>query len=340
MQQLLKTMEAWRLAGRRFALARVLATWGSAPRQPGAAMLVDADGRVEGSVSSGCVESDLIAQALEVLETGRPRRVAYGVPDEKAWSVGLSCGGQLDLWVEPFWGDTAPEVWGKILSQSAANRAGVLASMLGGEATAPVYWDGEWRQAGEGEIDGVALREAVVGWKAGQSGVLELGGKEFFVQRLRERSRVIVLGAGHIAVCLVRYLDLLGWEACVIDPRAIFTDLDRFGSTQARILTAWPQEVLPGLALGAEDYVVLLTHDPRIDDPAIAHVLRLPVAYVGALGSRKSHDKRRERLAGLGFTEEEIGRIRAPIGLKIGGVQPEEIALSIVAEIVQVRNER
>jgi xanthine dehydrogenase accessory factor len=340
MQQLLNEMEAWRQAGKRFVLARVLATWGSAPRQPGAAMLIASDGKVAGSVSSGCVESDLIAKALRVLETGQAQRIEYGVPDEKAWSVGLSCGGQLTVWAEPFWGDAAPEVWAALLAQDTRNGAGMLVSRLEAAAEPPIYYDVDYVPVGNGGLALPLLQAAVSDWRAGQSGVVTLDGVEHFVQRFRPRSRVIVLGAGHIAVSLVRYLDVLGLETLVIDPRALFTDADRFGNTRATILTAWPQEVMPDMTFGEGDFIVLLTHDPRIDDPAIQMVLRKPVAYIGALGSQKSHAKRRERLLAAGFTEAEIDRIHAPIGLKLGGVGPEEIALSIAAEIVKVKSEK
>lgn len=339
MQQLLGEMEAWRKAGRRFALARVLATWGSAPRQPGAAMLISEDGKVMGSVSSGCVESDLIDKALEVLRTGQPRKIEYGVPDEKAWSVGLSCGGQLTVWVEPFWGTHLPIVWNAVLEHDRRNASGMLVCPLGLHGGEVSYLDAESQVFGSLPFGVDGLKAATKDWRAGQSGIVKLEGEEVFVQRLRQRSRVIILGAGQIAIALVRLLEILGLEIVVIDPRAIFTDQDRFGMSRATILTAWPQEIFPSMDFGREDYIVLLTHDPRIDDAAIQHVLRKPVAYIGALGSHKSHAKRKERLLGLGFSEEEIGRIKAPIGLKLGGLSPEEIALSIAAEIVQVRNQ-
>lgn len=317
MQSIIPQIKSWVAAGKSFALARVLSTWGSSPRRPGAAMIISAEGEVHGSVSGGCVESAVIEEALQVLQTGKGKRLEYGIEDETAWSVGLSCGGQLSVWVEPFWSATegGAAVWDDLLSAMAAKQPAVIMTVLEPDEE-PVLWPHPEESTGEFEVEGV----------------------EVFIHVFPVPPRVILLGAGHVTVPLLQYLEVLGMNCLVIDPREVFTQRERFGEVSAEILTGWPQELFPTLDIGPTDYIVLLTHDSRIDDPALSFVLRKEVAYIGALGSRKSHKARRLRLLQAGFSDAEIDQIHAPIGLNIGGRSPEEIAMSIAAEIVSVRN--
>lgn len=306
----------WYISGKQFALARVIATWGSSPRRPGAAMIISAAGEVHGSVSGGCVESEVMEAAQHVLATGIPQRLEFGIADETAWSQGLSCGGKLSVWVEPF----TPERWGGVLEPwqeaLAANHRITLHTPL-------------------------RANELPFVRPSGSTAILEEAGKAIFVQDFPPQNRVLLFGAGHVTLPLVKILNVMGMTCVVIDPRSVFTQKERFGDAEAKILTAWPQEVAAELNMGPSDFVVLLTHNPKIDDPALTLALNGNVAYIGALGSRKTQAKRRQRFLEKGFSAAQLDRIHGPVGLDLGGGRsPEEIALSIAAQIVQVQNIR
>ena len=346
MRDIWHEMGEWTSAGRPFALARVIETWGSAPRAAGSGMIVGDDLRVAGSVSGGCIEGAVIEEAQAVLRSGSPKRVTYGVDDETAWSVGLSCGGEVSVFVEthPAVSEDAGAraVWAQLHSRLEANRPAVLLTRLeprGLSSHLLVSPDGsavgDWGEQTEG-----AVAAALEAYGQRTSGLKEVAGTPVFAHVFPRKDQLLIVGAGHISVALVRYAQVLDLETIVIDPRQVFAAPERFAVAPTQLHAKWPQEVLADLDLNEDTYTVLLTHDPKIDDPALQIFLRAPVAYIGALGGRKTQAARRERLRGEGFSDEGIGRIRGPVGLDIGAETAAEIALSIVGEVVEIKRSR
>ncbi|MFQ1702312.1 XdhC family protein [Loktanella agnita] len=304
----------WHRAGRGVAVATVVETWGSAPRAVGAQLVIDADGAMEGSVSGGCVEGAVIVEALEALADGTPRLLDYGVSDDEAFAVGLACGGRIRVLVEPV--GTAMPV--DLLAELVARR----------DRAEPVAYvtdlqDGAPRLAGRADFPDR--------FRLDRSGVEE--DARTFVAIHNPPLRMIIVGAVHIAQALVPMARACGYAPVIIDPRGAFGSGARFpGET---ILDDWPDDAMAALKPDTRTAVVTLTHDPKLDDPAIIAALRSEVFYLGCLGSTRTHAKRVARLEEVGFTADQIGRIHAPVGLDIGGRQPAEIAVSVMAEITQ-----
>ncbi len=342
MREIWNDIRSWEGRGRPFALARVIETWGSSPRPVGAAMIVGRRMEVAGSVSGGCIEGDVITEARQVLEDGRPRRLHYGVSDETAWSVGLTCGGQVSVFVEPHPGQAGgggAGVWEALRARLEANRPAVLLTRLAaGESHLLVDPEAGEVAAGDwGAASAAALEASASAFSERQSAVVEIGSEAVFVQVFPRQDRLLVVGASHICIPLVRLAKVLDLETVVIDPREVFARPERFPEAPARLEHIWPAPFFEDWSVDESTFAVLLTHDPKIDDEALHHLLRSPAAYIGALGSRRSHARRVERLREAGFDEGEIGRIHGPVGLDIGAESPEEIALSILAEVVAVR---
>ena len=290
--------------GAPLALATVVSTWGSAPRPRGSHMLVHGDGRFEGSVSGGCVESDILATAAEVI-AGAPFALKhYGVADAAAWEVGLPCGGEISVLVQPVSAEGFdPELFDRIAEAQAAGRALTVSTDLA----------------------------------SGQSSLRPLEGAAF-VNRYDPPRRLLIVGAVQIAQALAGLARELGIATTVIDPRARFLTEERFPGTT--LDDRWPDEAVEALDPGLASAVVTLSHDTKIDDPALIAALARPTAYVGALGSRRSHAARRERLAAAGVSPADLDRIDAPVGLDIGAIGPAEIALSIAAAMVGAFNKK
>jgi xanthine dehydrogenase accessory factor len=337
----------WEAEKREFALARVVETWGSAPRGVGAAMLVDKDLQIAGSVSGGCIEGDVIEEAKAVLETGTPKQLTYGVDDETAFSVGLSCGGEVTVLLErspclsPL--PATQSVWEAFRARVNDNKPAVLLTRLSAstDGSHPLLVDDEGTVTGEwGALTAAARGAALKAYEARQSAVAELGGERVFIQVFPRRDQLIIIGAGHLSIPLVQFVRQLEIDTVVIDPRRVFATPERFPVQPSQLLARWPEEVLEDWDLNDETYAVVLTHDPKIDDQALHYFLRSPVAYIGALGGRKSHGKRRERLREAGFDDAAINRIKGPVGLDIGAETAAEIALSIAAEVVAVKRSR
>lgn len=298
MRDVMPTLLAWRAEGRRFAVALVIETWGSSPRPVGSAMAIREDGLIVGSVSAGCVESVVIDTATRTLESGQVAEAVFErVTDEVAWSVGLSCGGKIRVWVDPRFADRQPEDFQRL-------------------ADAVVRGD---------DVD-VRIDLA--------TGVRGQGDFSF---RIEAVPRLFILGAGQLSVALVRLARAAGFETIVIDPRQAFSRMDRFDVGPDRLIADWPHIALAEFTFGRTDFAAVVTHDPKIDEPALEFLLRTDIPYVGALGSRKTQAQRRDSLRERGLTESELDRIRGPIGLNIGAKTPEEIAISILAEVIQVR---
>ncbi len=342
MKDIWKDILAWEGEGRPFALARVIETWGSSPRPVGAAMIVGRRMEVAGSVSGGCIEGAVITEAGRVLDDGEPRRLHYGVSDETAWSVGLTCGGQVSVLVEQHPGQAgggSPGVWEALRARLEANRPAVLLTRLAaGEPHLLVDPEAGTVAAGDwGAASAAALEASASVFSERQSAVVEIDSEAVFVQVFPRQDRLLVVGASHICIPLVRLAKVLDLETVVIDPREVFARPERFLEAPSRLERVWPARFFQGWTVDESTHAVLLTHDPKIDDEALHHLLRSPAAYIGALGSRRSHAKRVERLREAGFDDGEIARIHGPVGLDIGAESPEEIALSILAEVVAVR---
>ena len=310
----------WYRAGRGAALATVVETWGSAPRQAGSQLAISGAGDIMGSVSGGCVEGAVVTEALDALADGLPRLLTFGVSDETAFSVGLACGGTIRVLVEPV--GTAgsalpPDLLAALVALRAARRQVAYAVTLSD-------WSRALLQAGEDALADARLR-------SDKAGVEEDGR---FVAPHNPPQRLIVVGAVHIAQPLVAMARLAGYDPTLIEPRATFGAAKRFvGET---ILDDWPDEALTALAPDARTAIVTLTHDPKLDDPAIRFALRSDAFYLGCLGSKKTHAARVGRLQAAGFSDSEIARIHAPVGLDIGAKTPAEIAISVLAQITAV----
>jgi xanthine dehydrogenase accessory factor len=307
----------WHRTGRKAALATVVETWGSAPRQPGSQLAISGEGQIMGSVSGGCVEGAVVTEALEAMEDGATRLLSFGVSDETAFAVGLACGGTIRVLVEPV-GKALPE---DMLADLVAARAAhhPVAYAVHPETGARALY----RSGQDGSAD-LRLRSDKAGF--------EEDGR--FIAPHNPPLRLIVVGAVHIAQPLVAMARACGYAPTLIDPRDTFAAADRFpGET---VLDDWPDAALAALAPDSRTAIVTLTHDPKLDDPAIRYALRSPVFYLGCLGSKKTHASRVARLQGAGYSEAEIARIHAPVGLDIGAKTPAEIALSVLAQITQV----
>ena len=319
---------AWTAEGRRTAVATVTAAWGSAPRRPGSRLLVDAEGNFAGSVSGGCIENAVILEAQAAIVAAEARELQFGVSDEEAWEVGLACGGDIHLFVAPV-GDAGRRMFSRIRDAQSRRQALVCATNLeNGKASLLDPDDGApGKEIPQDLAD--AAREAR---RLDRPSVEEVGGVRHFVEPFNPPPRLVVVGAVHIAQALVRIAPLLGFETFVVDPRDSWARADRFPGV--KILCEWPQDALPKIGIDSRTAVAMLTHDPKIDDPALRLALAARCPYVGALGSARTHARRLERLEEEGIGSEDRGRIHAPIGLDIGAANPAEIAVAVVAEIV------
>lgn len=334
MQDLIDDIQRWLDAGdEAIALATVVSTWGSAPRRAGAKMAFTAGGLISGSVSGGCVESAVIKAGYDVLGSGLPRLLEFSVANEAAWDVGLACGGEITVFVEPL--DLAAFAFEADLQQSAAT--GTIITIVGG---LPAVL-GQKLLVGPAGAMPTGLPPAVAhdlerlaGQTPNPQRVALPGPLDVFVDVIRPQPTLVMIGGGHIAVVLARLAKLVGYTTVVVDPRRAFGNATRFPDA-GKLLTEWPDKALAALGLNADTAVVTLSHDPKLDDPALRVALASDVFYVGSLGSRKTHADRRTRLLEQGLTAQQVDQIHAPVGLAIGASNPEEIALAILAEVVQ-----
>jgi xanthine dehydrogenase accessory factor len=338
MKEVLSDINQWRKeSSEPVALATVVATWGSAPRKVGAKMALTPGGRISGSVSGGCVEGAVFEEGTEALATGRPKLLHFGVADETAWDVGLACGGTIEVFVEPL----NAAVYDFLHDLIDKDQAGASVTVIRGPEELlgqkiAVSRDGR----AVGKLD-TGLDEAIVeaAQKASASKRLQLGDDiEVFIDVVRPAPTLVIVGGVHIAIALTSIAKTLGYRTIVVDPRRAFGSEVRFPHVD-QLIQSWPDKAFAEIELTPETAVAMLTHDPKIDDPALKVVLGSPVFYVGALGSSKTQARRQQRLSDVGFNEEQIGRIHGPIGLEIGATTPEEIALAIMAEIVKARHE-
>ena len=337
MEEVLRDVDAWLETGDAVALATVVGVHRSAPRPPGAKMAFSSRGGLAGAVSGGCVEGAVVTAADEVLAGGPPRLLHFGIADEDAWEVGLPCGGEIDVWVERY------EPAGFAAAARAGERAAQVTALDGPGAGAKllVRADG----AVEGTLGGAALDDAAravaeeLMWIERPALHTEAGTR-LFVDVCHPAPRLLIFGAVDFAAALCTSARFAGWRPYVIDPRGFFARRDRFPGAE-EVLAAWPGEAVARLGgVDRATWIAVLTHDPKLDDAALALALRSEAAYIGAMGSRRANERRTERLLEAGFTGEEIARVAQPIGLDVGGVTAEETAISIVAEMVAVRHGR
>ncbi len=343
MQEIVSIVEQWQSESKKFVVATVLRTIGSAPQPPGTQMLIREDLQVVGAVSGGCVESAVVEIAQQVLRTGHPVVVSFGVEDETAWGVGLSCGGTIRVLVAPH-PATDPQtqpVWQAFREMVAAHQGGVWVVRLPNAQQQVSYglWSPQkgWMVQMPDCCDVLAETILKKQYQKRKSGIVEVQGEEFFLDVFLPPAQLLIIGAGFPAFDLIVFAQRLGMRTILIDPRRVFADPRRFPVPPDQLICRWPSEVLPEMEITEETYAVILSHDPKIDDEALEYLLRSPARYIGALGSRKTHQKRLGRLRQKGFTEEALSRIAAPIGLNIGAVTPPEIAVSIIAEVVSAK---
>lgn len=340
MNNILETIREWRAAGQRVALATVISMQGSAPRREGASMAVSDRGDVAGSVSGGCVENDVIAHAQEVLQSGQPRLVRYAISDDAAWDVGLACGGSIEVWIERLDSSQLQAELEIALRQGSLVAQATLIEGAGRQGDKLLVWP-----TGKtvGSLGDAALERQVL---ADAREIIEHPRFELrqyaepparvFIQVPPRPPHLVIFGGVHIAIPLTTFAKALGYRVTVADPRRTFANQERFPHAD-QIIVEWPQQALQQLKIGPATYCVILTHDPKIDEPALKSLLGQGAAYVGAIGSRKTHAERFARMAEHDVSAGQLAEVYAPVGLNLGAQTPEEIALAIMAEIVAVR---
>jgi xanthine dehydrogenase accessory factor len=332
-KDILEDVTRWSEGGDRVATATVVGYKRSAPRAPGSKMAVNERGEVSGQVSGGCVEGAVVAIADDVLRGGEPQLLHFGIADSEAWDVGLPCGGEIDVWVQAYDPGRFAEI------ARAGGRAAEVTLLEGARPGAKLLVEpdgGRSGSLGAPELDDEAIRAAgELLWAES----CERRGS-MFIDVLAPAPRLILFGAVDVAAALCKLARDAGWRAYVVDPRARFATPERFPEAE-QVIAAWPEEAFARLgAIDPATSIAVLTHDPKLDDAALEIALRSPARFIGAMGSRRAQEARRERLLALGMGEDEIGRLSAPLGLDLGASSSEETALSILAEVVAARHGR
>ena len=338
MRELIEQYDAWRAEGHDVGRAVVIRTYGSSPRQAGSVLLVADDGRMIGSVSGGCIEGAAAEAVLESRQRGDSRVIRYGVTNEQAWSVGLACGGTIDVLIEPNVPEAALAAARDPLAARDAGATSVLGSTIVTELPPDTPSDLADAVPATAEASDIAALEQLRGdaLAAGRSQTAHIEGRHVFIEAFPVAPRLVIVGATEVARSLVGLAKALGYERVVIDARTAFASEERFPDVE-RLLTLWPDEAFDEIDVGPNDAVAILSHDPKFDEPAIVEALKRGARYVGAIGSRKTQADRRRRLLEAGVTEAQLAQIRGPIGLDLGGREPAETALAILAEVVSVR---
>jgi len=336
MRDILADVDRWQKDGSSVALATVVQTWGSSPRRAGAKMALASDGRIIGSVSGGCVENAVFEAGVESLKTGRPQLLHFGVADETAWEVGLACGGSIDVFVKPLDKILFEELRTVFEEEQQAVTVTVIRGpdeILGRETL--IHEDGHATGTLGDKWNEVALRLANETLTSGISRRIVLNEDvEIFLEAILPPPTLIIVGGVHIAISLTALAKTLGYRTIVIDPRTAWGNKERFPHVD-QLIQAWPEEAFEQVKVTRSTAIAMLTHDPKLDDPALKIALNRPAFYIGALGSKSTHAKRRTRLLNDGVSESQLSRLHAPIGLDIGAQTPEEIALAIMSEVVK-----
>lgn len=364
MRDLLPEFATWRRSGERFAIARVVDIEGSGPREPGAAMAVSASGQVVGSVSGGCVEGAVVSEALAILAgEAEPRVVTFGYSDDEAFAVGLTCGGTIHLFIQPadtLTNDadgTAPldMLDARIRSHEPIAVATVIDGPNTGSTLLVAPGSPSIGSLGNAELDRIVVRDALGELEAGTTGIRHYGPQgettpedlvntptvKVFVESFAPAPQMWIFGAVDFTAALARVAKILGYRVTVCDAREIFATRRRFPMAD-NVVVSWPGDLFTaeGKNLGPRDAVCILTHDAKFDVPAVVGALATRVGYIGVMGSRKTHNKRLERLADAGVDANDLARLMSPIGLDLGARTPEETAISICAEIIARRTGR
>ena len=308
---ILTPMSVWLKEKRKVALATVISTWGSAPRPVGGQMAIDSNGEIIGSVSGGCIEGAVINEGINSINDGKLRIKDYGISNDVAWEVGLACGGELKILIQPL--NLDDEIVYSI-AKNIKNRepTKLIINCLTGS-----------RHIDNSIINQISSYDKI---------------KEEFIHVIDPKPRLFIVGAVHIAQALISLAKTADFEIILIDPRDHFATKDRFPN--CKIINEWPDTALSNFILDKSTHLVTLTHDPKIDDPALIYTLKKDIGYIGSLGSKKTHNKRCERLIDIGFCQSDLSKIHGPIGLNIKAKTPAEIAISIMAEIINFRRSK
>jgi len=351
-RDILDQIGKWWDAGETFGLATVVQTFSSAPREPGAALAVSPGGEVVGSVSGGCVEGAVYELSGEVSASGNAVLQRYGVSDDTAFSVGLTCGGIIDIFVEPVSKDSYPQ-FGDVADAVRQRQPVAVATVIAGPGQVGarrVIWPADHSQLASGTLGaGDRLDQAVDDdargmlaqgltgvRKYGPEGERRLDDLSVFVQSFAPPPRMLVFGAIDFAAAVARIGKFLGYRVTVCDARPVFATSARFPDAD-EVVTDWPHRYLAGITTDERTVICVLTHDPKFDVPVLEVALRVPAAYVGAMGSRRTHLDRLDRLREVGMTDAELARLRSPVGLDLGARTPEETAVAVAAELIQLR---
>lgn len=336
MRDILDTVSTWQRANEQIGIATVTTTWGSAPRREGAKLAFKRDYAIIGSVSNGCIESAVVEEGFLSFRAGRGHLLEYGLSDDDVMAVGLSCGGQIRVFVEPLDADW----WSVIEPLVKANEtAYTITSIEGDMVGEKVLFDNTMTP----RYQTAGLRaETVLEWARVASGLkqsqeIRLADQVIFVDAHLPPPHLVIIGGSHVAIPLHTMAKTLGFRVTLVDPRSAFASSERFPQVDA-IMRQYPNKALPLLDLDEHTFMAVLAHDPKIDDPALLTALETDLPYIGVMSSKRAHQDRVARLREMGVSDEQLARLRTPIGLSIGSKTPEEIALSILAEIIAQKN--
>lgn len=341
MRDILTDLIRWQNEGKSIALATVVQTWGSSPRKAGSKMAVTFDGEVTGSVSGGCVENAVVEAALDVLDSGETQLLHFGVADETAWGVGLACGGSIDILVKPINTKFFKELQSVLENEQSAMTVTVVRGsekLMGCEIlirdndTVVEIFGNDW----DNKV--LTLAQATLSQGITRRVILNED-TEVFIESILPSPTLIVVGGVHIAVTLVSLAKMLGYQTILIDPRKAWGNMERFPNVDS-LIQSWPEDAFKQVKITRSTAITMLTHDPKLDDPALKVALSSQAFYIGALGSKTTNAKRCERLLNDGLSEGQLSHLHAPIGLDIGAQTPEEIALAIMSEVVQANRKQ
>ncbi len=336
MQDILETVSTWTRANKQIGIATVTTTWGSAPRRQGAKMAFKADYAMVGSVSNGCIESAVMDEGFLSFKAGRGRLLEYGLSDEDVMAVGLSCGGQIRVFVEPldaqWWACLEPMV-------REHNVAYTVTALEGSMIGEKVLFDGTMTPIYQtANVPTKTVEEwARLALGLTESQEIQTSDHVVFVDAHMPPPHLVIIGGAHVAMPLHTMAKTLGFRVTLIDPRPAFASAERFPQVD-RIIHQYPDDALDALKLDQHTYMAVLAHDPKIDDPALLTALQTDIRYIGVMSSKRAHQDRAARLREKGVSNEQLARLHTPVGLKIGSKTPEEIALSVMAEIVAEKN--
>jgi xanthine dehydrogenase accessory factor len=322
---LLKQVDKWLSNGEQVAIATVIGTWGSSPRPVGSQLSVNSSGAFVGSVSGGCIEGSVIEEALSTITDGEIRILNFGVTNEQAWEVGLACGGDIKIMIERV--ENKDSIVNLLMNRPVARVINLTTKKSSCVTPSSV--------TGDLKLNTNMLTKMRLDIRHNQSKLYKDDDDELFLQVYNPALRCAIIGAVHISQALVPMAQIAGFNVTIVDPRGSFATKERFPNVS--ITDAWPDDAMRTFSADSRTAVVTLTHDPKLDDPALEIALKTEAFYIGSLGSRKTHASRIERLQELGFSKNDLARINAPIGLNIGAKSPSEIAVAILAEIIAAR---